>query len=69
MAVRGFARYLSAIDPRTQVPPVERERRVNMRLDAVLHVFNNAPNVIQSPPARTATALIKGTREANRANR
>jgi integrase/recombinase XerD len=61
MAVRGFARYLSGIDPRTEVPPAgtirnpQRWRRPFIYTDAdVLALIEQADTVI-AEPLRSAT--------------
>ena len=61
MAVRGFARYLSGIDPRTEVPPAgtirnrQLWRRPYIYTDAdVLALIEQAQTVI-AEPLRSAT--------------
>ena len=65
MAVRGFARYLSGIDPRTEVPPAgtichpNRWRRPFIYSDAdVLAMIEQARVVIAQPLRESAIGLF-----------
>lgn len=57
MAVRGFARYLSAIDPRTQVPPAELVRYRPTGRVAHLFTDDDVAAVVRAARASTPFAF------------
>jgi integrase/recombinase XerD len=58
--VRGFARYLQAIDPRTEVPPADLLPRQTWRVTPYLYAEQDVPRLMHAaqglhPPLRAAT--------------
>jgi integrase len=58
--VRGFASYLQAIDPRTEVPPIDLLPRPIRRLTPYLYAEQDIPRLLRAaqrlhPPLRAAT--------------
>jgi integrase len=58
--VRGFARYLQAVDPRTEVPPADLLPRRILRVTPYLYTEQDIPRLLHAayalhPPLRAAT--------------